>query len=160
MLLVTLLLSLALAAFFTLLPARVLHRRTTRADLYAGAGAAVLVWLWAACVWSKPGLTVDFDGFRLRRCLPCSCSPAGWSQASACGRCCPPNCAPGGGRPAGGSSTGAGTFRRQPQLACHPRLHAHRPAALPDRRRRPHRADRTERREHNTAIHRLGFPDL
>lgn len=25
---------------------------------------------------------------------------------------------------------------------------------------RPHRADRTERREHNTAIHRLGFPDL
>ena len=38
MLLLTLLLSLALAAFFTLLPARVLHRRTTRADLYAGAG--------------------------------------------------------------------------------------------------------------------------
>ena len=69
MLLLTLLLSLALAAFFTLLPARVLHRRTARADLYAGAGAAVLVWLWAACVWSKPGLTVDFDGFRLAALL-------------------------------------------------------------------------------------------
>ena len=69
MLLLTLLLSLALAAFFTLLPARVLHRRTTRADLYAGAGVAVLVWLWAACVWSKPGLTVDFDGFRLAALL-------------------------------------------------------------------------------------------
>ena len=67
MLLLTLLLSLALAAFFTLLPARVLHRRTTRADLYVG--AAVLVWLWAACVWSKPGLTVDFDGFRLAALL-------------------------------------------------------------------------------------------
>ena len=36
MLLLTLLLSLALAAFFTLLPARVLHRRTTRADLAVG----------------------------------------------------------------------------------------------------------------------------
>ena len=69
MLLLTLLLSLALAAFFTLLPARVLHRRTTRADLYAGAGAAVLVWLWAASVWSKPGLTVDFDDFRLAALL-------------------------------------------------------------------------------------------
>lgn len=69
MLLLTLLLSLALAAFFTLLPARVLHRRTTRADLYVGAGVAVLVWLWAACVWSKPGLTVDFDGFRLAALL-------------------------------------------------------------------------------------------
>ena len=78
MLLLTLLLSLALAAFFTLLPARVLHRRTARADLYAGAGAAVLVWLWAACVWSKPGLTVDFDGFRLAallamQLLACGC---------------------------------------------------------------------------------------
>ena len=52
MLLLTLLLSLALAAFFTLLPARVLHRRTTRADLYVGAGVAVLVWLWAAWWWS------------------------------------------------------------------------------------------------------------
>ena len=69
MLLLTLLLSLALAAFFTLLPAHVLHRRTTCADLYAGVGAAVLVWLWAACVWSKPGLTVDFDGFHLAALL-------------------------------------------------------------------------------------------
>lgn len=77
MLLLTLLLSLALAAFFTLLPAHVLHRRTTCADLYAGVGAAVLVWLWAACVWSKPGLTSTLTASTWRRCLPCSCSPAG-----------------------------------------------------------------------------------
>ena len=131
MLLLTLLLSLALAAFFTLLPARVLHRRTTRADLYAGAGVAVLVWLWAVCVWSKPGLTVDFDGFRLAALLA--------MQLLACG-----------------VVTG---FRLRHMLPTK-LLHAHRPAALPDRRRRPRRADRAERRKHNAAIHRPGFPDL
>ena len=38
MLILTILLSLALAALFTLLPARIHHRRPIRADLYAGAG--------------------------------------------------------------------------------------------------------------------------
>ena len=38
MLILTILLSLALAALFTLLPARIHHRRPVRADLYAGAG--------------------------------------------------------------------------------------------------------------------------
>ena len=80
MLLLTLLLSLALAAFFTLLPARVLHRRTTHADLYAGAGVSALVWLWAVCVWSKPGLSVGFDAFRLAAILI--------MQAIACGVVC------------------------------------------------------------------------
>ena len=65
MLILTIFLSLALAALFTLLPARIHHRRPVRADLYAGAGVSALVWLWAVCIWSRPGLTVDFDGFRL-----------------------------------------------------------------------------------------------
>ena len=38
MLILTILLSLALAAAFTLLPAGIHHRRPARADLYAGAG--------------------------------------------------------------------------------------------------------------------------
>ena len=42
MLILTILLSLALAALFTLLPARIHHRRPVRADLYAGAGASAL----------------------------------------------------------------------------------------------------------------------
>ena len=53
MLILTILLSLALAAAFTLLPAGIHHRRPARADLYAGAGVSALVWLWAVCVWSK-----------------------------------------------------------------------------------------------------------
>ena len=65
MLILTILLSLALAALFTLLPARIHHRCPVRADLYAGAGVSALVWLWAICVWSKPGLSVGFDAFRL-----------------------------------------------------------------------------------------------
>ena len=69
MLILTILLSLALAALFTLLPARIHHRRSVRADLYAGAGVSALVWLWAVCVWSKPGLSVGFDAFRLAAIL-------------------------------------------------------------------------------------------
>mgnify|MGYP001751117680 CR=1 FL=1 len=52
MLILTILLSLALAALFTLLPTRIHHRRSVRADLYAGAGVSALVWLWAVCVLS------------------------------------------------------------------------------------------------------------
>lgn len=69
MLILTILLSLALAAAFTLLPAGIHHRRPARADLYAGAGVSALVWLWAVCVWSKPGLSVGFDAFRLAAIL-------------------------------------------------------------------------------------------
>ena len=80
MLILTILLSLSLAALFTLLPARIHHRRPVRADLYAGAGVSALVWLWAVCVWSKPGLSVGFDAFRLAAILI--------MQAIACGVVC------------------------------------------------------------------------
>ena len=80
MLILTILLSLALAALFTLLPARIHHRRSVRADLYAGAGVSALVWLWAVCVWSKPGLSVGFNAFRLAAILI--------MQAIACGVVC------------------------------------------------------------------------
>ena len=80
MLILTILLSLALAALFTLLPACIHHRRPVRADLYAGAGVSALVWLWAVCVWSKPGLSVGFDAFRLAAILI--------MQAIACGVVC------------------------------------------------------------------------
>ena len=80
MLILTILLSLALAALFTLLPARIHHRRPACADLYAGAGVSALVWLWAVCVWSKPGLSVGFDAFRLAAIVI--------MQAIACGAVC------------------------------------------------------------------------
>ena len=80
MLILTILLSLALAALFTLLPARIHHRRAACADLYAGAGVSALVWLWAVCVWSKPGLSVGFDAFRLAAIVI--------MQAIACGVVC------------------------------------------------------------------------
>ena len=80
MLILTILLSLALATLFTLLPARIYHRPSVRADLYAGAGVSALVWLWAVCVWSKPGLSVGFDAFRLAAILI--------MQAIACGVVC------------------------------------------------------------------------
>lgn len=85
MLILTILLSLALAALFTLLPARIHRRRPVRADLYAGAGVSALVWLWAVCVWSKPGLSVGFDAFRLAAILI--------MQAIACGVVCGSGCA-------------------------------------------------------------------
>ena len=69
MLILTILLSIAFAAGFTLLPARVQHRKPACADGYAGAGVTALVWLWAVCIWSRPGLTADFDGFRLAAIL-------------------------------------------------------------------------------------------
>ena len=80
MLILTILLSITFAAGFTLLPARVQHRKPARADGYAGAGVTALVWLWAVCVWSKPGLSVGFDAFRLVAILI--------MQAIACGVVC------------------------------------------------------------------------
>ncbi len=65
MLILTILLTLLVAAFFLWLPGRLEHRSPNRADLWSGPGLVLAVWLWAACVYSKPGLTVDFDAFRL-----------------------------------------------------------------------------------------------
>ena len=64
MFILAILLTLALAAAFALVPAKLSHRKTIEADWHSSLLPAVLVWLWAACIWSKPGLTVDFDGFR------------------------------------------------------------------------------------------------
>ena len=64
MFILAILLTLALAAAFALVPAKLSHRKSTGADWHSSLLPAVLIWLWAACIWSKPGLTVDFDGFR------------------------------------------------------------------------------------------------
>ena len=69
MLILTLLLTLALAALFTVLPACAQHRKSTRTDLRCAVGTTAAVWLWAVCVWAKPGLTVGFDAFRLAAVL-------------------------------------------------------------------------------------------
>ena len=81
MLILTILLSITLAAGFTLLPARVQHRKPARADVYAGAGVTAIIWLWAVCIWSRPGLTADFDGFRLAAIL----AMQGFSCGVVCG---------------------------------------------------------------------------
>ena len=65
MLILTLCITLALAALFTWLPGRLCRRGLARADLLAGPGLAAAIWLWAACIYEKPGLAVDFDVFRL-----------------------------------------------------------------------------------------------
>lgn len=65
MLVLTIFLTLLIAALAAWLPGRLLKRNLIRADLWAGPGVVLAVWLWAACVYSKPGLAVDFDGFRL-----------------------------------------------------------------------------------------------
>ncbi len=117
MLILTIFLSLALAALFTLLPARIHHRRAACADLYAGAGVSALVWLWAVCVWSKPGLSVGFDAFRLAAIVI--------MQAIACGVVCgfrlrgtlPRSPHPGGCRTAAGRQPWNRIIRRQPELA-------------------------------------------
>lgn len=65
MLILTILLTLFIAGLFAWLPARLARRSLCRADLLSGPGLVLSVWVWAACIYSKPGLTVDFDGFRL-----------------------------------------------------------------------------------------------
>lgn len=65
MLILTILLTLCIAAAFAWLPGRLEHRKPRPADLAAGPGLVLVVWVWAACIYSKPGLGVDFDGFRL-----------------------------------------------------------------------------------------------
>lgn len=134
MLILTILLSIAFAAGFTLLPARVQHRKPACADGYAGAGVTALVWLWAVCIWSRPGLTADFDGFRLAAILA--------MQGLSCGIVCgfrlrgalPKRLR----APAavvlllGGQPWGRGVYR-QPKLAGNQPLYAGGPAAVPDK---------------------------
>ena len=65
MLILTILLTLLIAAFFAWLPGRLEHRKINRADLWSGPGLVLAVWIWAGCIYSKPGLTAGFDAFRL-----------------------------------------------------------------------------------------------
>ena len=58
MLILAILFTLVLAAAFAVVPARLGRRKPTRADGCCALLPAVLVWLWAACIWSKPGLTI------------------------------------------------------------------------------------------------------
>ena len=64
MLILAILFTLVLAAAFAVMPARLGRRKPTHADGCCALLPAVLVWLWAACIWSKPGLTIGFDAFR------------------------------------------------------------------------------------------------
>ena len=64
MLILAILFTLVLTAAFAVVPARLGRRKPTRADGCCALLPAVLVWLWAACIWSKPGLTIGFDAFR------------------------------------------------------------------------------------------------
>ena len=64
MLLLAIILTLALAASFALVPARAARRQPTHADWLGAVLPAALVWLWSFCIWSKPGLTVGFTAFR------------------------------------------------------------------------------------------------
>lgn len=64
MLLLAIILTLALAASFALVPARTVRRQPTHADWLGAVLPAALVWLWSFCIWSKPGLTVGFTAFR------------------------------------------------------------------------------------------------
>ena len=65
MLILTILLTLLIAVFFAWLPGRLDHRKRNRADLWSGPGLVLAVWIWAGCIYSKPGLMAGFDAFRL-----------------------------------------------------------------------------------------------
>lgn len=64
MLFLAILITLALAAAFALVPAWLGHHRPTGSDWRCGVLPAALVWLWAVCIYAKPGLTIGFDAFR------------------------------------------------------------------------------------------------
>ena len=51
MLILAILFTLVLAAAFAVVPARLGRRKPTRADGCCALLPAVLVWLWAACIW-------------------------------------------------------------------------------------------------------------
>lgn len=81
MLILTILLTLLIAVFFAWLPGRLDHRKRNRTDLWSGPGLVLAVWVWAACIYSKPGLTAGFDAFRLLGIA----GMALWSCAVVCG---------------------------------------------------------------------------
>lgn len=81
MLILTILLTLLIAVFFAWLPGRLDHRKINRTDLWSGPGLVLAVWVWAACIYSKPGLTAGFDAFRLLGIA----GMALWSCAVVCG---------------------------------------------------------------------------
>ena len=75
MIFLTLFLTALVSALFGVLPARLGHRRTARRDLGWAAGLWLAVWLFAVCVYHRPGLTVGFDAFRLLAV----CAVNGWA---------------------------------------------------------------------------------
>lgn len=81
MLILTIVLTLFVAAGTAWLPARLEARKVSRADLWSGPGVVLGVWAWAVCIYSKPGLTVDFDAFRLLGIT----AMALWACAVVCG---------------------------------------------------------------------------
>ena len=81
MLILTILLTLLIAAFFAWLPGRLDHRKINRADLWSGPGLVLAVWICAGCIYSNPGLTAGFDAFRLLGIA----GMALWSCAVVCG---------------------------------------------------------------------------
>lgn len=81
MLFAALVLTAALCAAFALLPGRLLRRTPSRRDAFAGAGVFLAAWAWSAGVYSKPGLAVGFDAFRLASV----CAGTAWAAALVCG---------------------------------------------------------------------------
>ncbi len=67
--------------FFTAVPAYLFRRGLERRDLVPGIAVFAAVWLWGVCFFSRPGLTVNFDGFR----FIIFCAAAGWLSACVCG---------------------------------------------------------------------------
>ena len=67
--------------FFAAVPARVFRRGISRRECLPGVGVFAAVWLWGICFFSKPGLTVGFDGFR----FIIFCGAAGWLSVCVCG---------------------------------------------------------------------------
>lgn len=57
--------SILLGVLVWALPGRLCGRRATHADVLAGPGIVLAVWIIAACVFAQPGLVQGFDLFRL-----------------------------------------------------------------------------------------------
>lgn len=57
--------SILLGVLVWALPGRLCDRRATHADVLAGPGIVLAVWIIAACVFAQPGLAQGFDLFRL-----------------------------------------------------------------------------------------------
>lgn len=63
------------------MPAYLFRRGLERRTLSPGIAVFAAVWLWGICFFSKPGLTVNFDGFR----FIIFCAAAGWLSVCVCG---------------------------------------------------------------------------